>query len=99
MQRVKELNIMFEGDMHQDCHEFFIWLINDISDYLNKLRKGRTWVQSLFEGKFTSQTKCMCCETVSHREEAFLDLSVDIEQNSSLGSCLRNFSSTETLNG
>ena len=32
------------------------------------------------------------------RDETFLDLSLDIEQNSSITSCLKNFSSTETLN-
>ncbi|KAK9010503.1 hypothetical protein V6N11_043387 [Hibiscus sabdariffa] len=35
---------------------------------------------------------------VTARDEAFLDLSLDIEQNSSITSCLKNFSSTETLN-
>ncbi|GMP87712.1 hypothetical protein CsSME_00039970 [Camellia sinensis var. sinensis] len=32
------------------------------------------------------------------RDETFLDLSLDIEQHSSVMSCLKNFSSTETLN-
>jgi ubiquitin carboxyl-terminal hydrolase 12/46 len=34
---------------------------------------------------------------VTARDETFLDLSLDIEQNSSITSCLKNFSSTETL--
>lgn len=34
---------------------------------------------------------------VRTRDECFLDLSIDVEQNSSLTSCLRNFSSKETL--
>jgi ubiquitin carboxyl-terminal hydrolase 12/46 len=38
------------------------------------------------------------CETVTAKDETFFDLSVDIEQNSSLTSCLKNFFSTETLN-
>ncbi|CAI5495787.1 unnamed protein product [Closterium sp. Naga37s-1] len=50
-------------------------------------------------GTLTNETRCLCCETVTARDEAFLDLSLDIEQNSSVTSCLRNFSSTETLNG
>ncbi|MCE0481812.1 Ubiquitin carboxyl-terminal hydrolase 3, partial [Datura stramonium] len=49
-------------------------------------------------GILTNETKCLCCETVTARDETFLDLSLDIEQNSSITSCLKNFSSTETLN-
>ena len=51
------------------------------------------------QGILTNETRCLCCETVTARDETFLDLSLDIEQNSSVTSCLRNFSSTETLNG
>lgn len=36
---------------------------------------------------------------VRTRDECFLDLSLDISQNSSLTHCLRNFSSTELLSG
>lgn len=46
----------------------------------------------------TNETRCLCCETVTARDEPFLDLSIDIDQNSSITSCLKNFSSTETLN-
>ncbi|KAK8517383.1 hypothetical protein V6N12_016235, partial [Hibiscus sabdariffa] len=49
-------------------------------------------------GILTNETRCLRCETVTARDEAFLDLSLDIEQNSSITSCLKNFSSTETLN-
>ena len=41
--------------------------------------------------------RCLTCETITSREETFIDLSIDIEQNSSLHNCLRNFSSSETL--
>lgn len=46
----------------------------------------------------TNETRCLRCETVTDRDETFFDLSLDIEQNSSITSCLKNFSSTETLN-
>lgn len=36
---------------------------------------------------------------VTSRDEAFLDLSLDIEQNSSISSCLRQFSASEMLDG
>ncbi|KAK4485935.1 hypothetical protein RD792_008586 [Penstemon davidsonii] len=57
-----------------------------------------TWVHKNFQGILTNETRCLRCETVTARDETFLDLSIDIEQNSSITSCLKNFSSTETLN-
>ncbi|KAJ0987342.1 hypothetical protein J5N97_005698 [Dioscorea zingiberensis] len=57
-----------------------------------------TWVHKSFQGILTNETRCLWCETVTAREETFFDLSLDIEQNSSITSCLKNFSSTETLN-
>lgn len=56
-----------------------------------------TLVQKLFEGVLTSETRCLTCETVSSRDECFLDLSIDIEQNSSVSACLRQFSASEML--
>lgn len=58
---------------------------------------NRTFVHSLFEGTLTSETRCLTCETVSSRDESFLDLSIDIEQNSSITACLRQFSASEML--
>ena len=72
-----------------------------------------TFVHDLFEGVLTSETRCLTCESVSFeaifwniylkeqqlssRDEAFLDLSIDIEQNSSVTACLRQFSASEML--
>ncbi|KAF8913228.1 hypothetical protein CPB84DRAFT_1700845 [Gymnopilus junonius] len=56
-----------------------------------------TFVHKLFEGVLTSETRCLTCETVSSRDESFLDLSIDIEQNSSVTACLRQFSASEML--
>ena len=50
-----------------------------------------TFVHELFQGKLVSETRCLQCETVTNREEAFKDLSLEIEQNSSITACLRNF--------
>ncbi|PVH98184.1 cysteine proteinase [Periconia macrospinosa] len=55
------------------------------------------WVHELFEGTLTSETRCLTCENTSHRDEAFLDLSVDLDQHSSVTSCLRKFSEEEML--
>eukprot|EP00123_Amoebidium_parasiticum_P004565 comp15853_c0_seq1/m.13180 comp15853_c0_seq1/g.13180 ORF comp15853_c0_seq1/g.13180 comp15853_c0_seq1/m.13180 type:complete len:493 (-) comp15853_c0_seq1:268-1746(-) len=62
-------------------------------------KKVKTWVQDIFEGVLTNETRCLSCETVSSKDECFLDLSVDIEQNSSITKCLRSFSETEYLQG
>ncbi|KAK7686477.1 hypothetical protein QCA50_010073 [Cerrena zonata] len=56
-----------------------------------------TFVHRLFEGILTSETRCLTCETVSSRDESFLDLSIDIEQNASVTACLRQFSASEML--
>lgn len=42
-------------------------------------------------------TSLTSCAQVSSRDESFLDLSIDIEQNSSVTACLRHFSASEML--
>lgn len=109
VQRLKKDNELFRSFMHQDAHEFLNFLLNEVCDILQREERARTgersgpppdtWVHDIFQGKLTNQTRCLWCETVTSREEAFLDLSLDIEQNSSVSSCLKNFSSVETLGG
>lgn len=60
-------------------------------------RPAPTFVHDLFEGQLSNEVRCLCCETITRRVESFFDLSVDVEQNSSLTACLRSFSSTELL--
>ena len=55
------------------------------------------WVHDLFEGQLTSETRCLTCENTSQRDEAFLDLSVDLSAHTSVTSCLRKFSEEEML--
>lgn len=55
------------------------------------------WVHDLFQGTLTSETRCLSCETTSQRDEPFIDLSVDIEQHSSVTACLGKFSEEEML--
>lgn len=57
----------------------------------------RTWLHDIFQGYLVNQMKCLCCENVTVRRETFLDLSVDIEQHTSVAACLRAFESTELL--
>jgi len=59
--------------------------------------KKPTWISDIFQGIFTSETRCLNCETVTSKDEDFFDLSIDVEQNTSITSCLKNFGNTETL--
>ncbi|KAH8119737.1 cysteine proteinase [Phellopilus nigrolimitatus] len=132
VEKLKKENELFRSSMHQDAHEFLIYLLNKIAEDLEEearnTRSGSssgedlsnsvtssgpstfgtvlsgtnsmarsTLVHDLFEGVLTSETRCLTCETVSSRDEAFLDLSIDIEQNSSVTACLRQFSASEML--
>nr|CAB3446988.1 unnamed protein product [Digitaria exilis] len=112
IQMVRKLNEYFRGYMHQDAHEFLNFLLNEIVDILEKESSSakvspettspeKDFVHRyrfFLQGTLTNETRCLMCETVTAKDETFFDLSVDIEQNSSLTSCLKNFFSTETLN-
>lgn len=133
----KRDNEMFRNQNHQDAHEFYGLVLNDVisnvetsarrlqeleapnlanglshsvdsavgaSAALMKAQQatgatslGTGWVHDIFEGVLTSETKCLACETASQRDETFLDLSIDLEEHSSVTSCLRKFSDEEML--
>ncbi|KAI8280107.1 putative ubiquitin carboxyl-terminal hydrolase creB [Colletotrichum sp. SAR11_240] len=130
----KRDNEMFRNSMHQDAHEFYGLVLNDvISNVETNARRiqereaenrdglvqsvenalgatslinrpvngmgspGTGWVHDIFEGVLTSETKCLTCETASQRDETFLDLSIDLDEHSSVTSCLRKFSAEEML--
>lgn len=105
--RLKRDNELFRSYMHQDAHEFLNYLLNQIGEILeggekhkSAPRNGKpvaTWIQDIFQGKLVNETRCLRCETVTSREEVFMDLSLEIEPNCSLTSCLKNFSNTEML--
>lgn len=50
-----------------------------------------TWVHDIFQGKLVSETKCLQCETVTRREEVFMDLPLEIDHNTSITACLKQF--------
>eukprot|EP01060_Flectonema_neradi_P003455 TRINITY_DN12223_c0_g1_i1.p1 TRINITY_DN12223_c0_g1~~TRINITY_DN12223_c0_g1_i1.p1 ORF type:complete len:378 (+),score=41.72 TRINITY_DN12223_c0_g1_i1:106-1239(+) len=111
---------VFSSYQQQDAHEFFVYLINDMTDTMNSKSKEKsktsatesasshedtheedqpppTFIQQFFEGKFASEMRCLSCESVTSREEEFLGLSLDINQNVSLLSALRGFSRGEHM--
>jgi len=131
----KRDNEMFRNSMHQDAHEFYGLVLNDVIANVEANAKrlqekeskkddgliqavgnamgaaslaknqalpgtgtpGTGWVHDIFEGVLTSETKCLTCETASQRDETFLDLSIDLEEHSSVTSCLKKFSAEEML--
>lgn len=111
VQRLKRDNELFSGYMHQDAHEFLNYVLNQGAEILEEGIKAdlkakglpppqqpiNTWIHEIFQGKLVNETRCLHCETVTCREEVFMDLSLEIEQNTSLTSCLRNFSAMEML--
>ncbi|XP_024518179.1 ubiquitin carboxyl-terminal hydrolase 3 isoform X3 [Selaginella moellendorffii] len=112
VQRVKKQNELFRSYMHQTLEKeaksgrTASGNLKPAEKKENGVANGTaadqdhplTWVHKIFQGFLTNETRCLRCETITARDEKFLDLSLDIEQNSSITSCLRNFSSTETLN-
>ncbi|GMK53853.1 hypothetical protein CspeluHIS016_0104390 [Cutaneotrichosporon spelunceum] len=105
-------NGMFGGQQQQDAHEFLGFVLNQLAEEVERLdaklkergqevtnfkERGMTFIHSLFHGVLVNETRCLNCETTSSREESFLDLSIDIEQHSSLTACLRQFSHSEML--
>ncbi|KAK1755108.1 cysteine proteinase [Echria macrotheca] len=125
----KRDNEMFRNSMHQDAHEFYGLVLNDVIANVEAAAKrlqekqesksedglakslgnalgasnlgargpGTGWVHDIFEGVLTSETRCLTCETASQRDETFLDLSIDLEEHSSVTSCLQKFSAEEML--
>jgi ubiquitin C-terminal hydrolase len=51
----------------------------------------QTWVHEIFQGWLVSETRCLQFETTTRREESFMDLSLEIDHNTSLTSCLKQF--------
>ncbi|KAL6303936.1 hypothetical protein BKA93DRAFT_701322, partial [Sparassis latifolia] len=121
IEKLREVNELFRGSMHQDAHEFLNFLLNRIVEEMDDDRRsglvsgnaigngnGHAYANDtnpsgedrecfVLRGVLTSETRCLTCETVSSRDESFLDLSIDIEQNSSVTACLRQFSASEML--
>jgi hypothetical protein len=80
LKTVKRENDMFRGMSQQDAHEFLGWVLNRVAEEVEMVDKslrangqsavedkgmGKTFVQNLFEGVLTNETRCLSCETVS----------------------------------
>jgi ubiquitin C-terminal hydrolase len=91
---------MFNNVMQHDAHEFLNYLLNALSEQSATLSLDQiSFIQRLFQGTLSNETKCLLCETITHRDEQFLDLSIDIQPQSSVTACLRAFSHSELMDG
>jgi len=110
MRKLKATNELFNSDMQQDAQELLNYLLNEVAEVVQKRQQAvarqnredeaaatRTWVHEIFQGILTNDTRCLECETVTQRSESFFDLSLEVEANTSVSSCLRTFSKIETL--
>ena len=95
--QVKTLNELFNNDHHQDSHEFLIWMLSTLDEELKKV--GKSWIEEIFAGKSITQTICLCCESTTNREEMYMDLSLDVMQNTSLIASIKSFTKPERLFG
>ncbi|KAI3354815.1 hypothetical protein L3Q82_004621 [Scortum barcoo] len=99
--RLRKENELFDNYMQQDAHEFLNYLLNTIADLLQEERKQDKTNGRLANGTLDSQNNNSNATPaptwISSKDEDFLDLSVDVEQNTSITHCLRGFSNTETL--
>lgn len=48
-------------------------------------------LEPYMQGRLVNETRCLQCETVTSREEVFMDLGLEIENNTSLTACLKQF--------
>ena len=71
--------------------------VNSNSSNNNSNSNNGSWLRDIFQGTLTNETRCLNCESLSSKDEDFLDLSVEIQQNTSITHCLKVFSNTETL--
>lgn len=79
LKTVKRENEMFRGMSQQDAHEFLGWVLNKVAEDVEVVDRslravgkevswqkgyGKTFVQNLFEGVLTNETRCLSCESV-----------------------------------
>lgn len=96
--RLRKDNEIFTKTTQQDAVEFMTFLLNKMSELVHKQRQDAgledpknpknppdpTWIENIFEGKLRTETRCLSCESVQKRDEAFINLSIEIRQNTSI---------------
>ena len=97
----------------EDSHEFLRQLIDSCANgelpikltsnpkgpIVPSLVRSTTFVGQLFSGYLQSQITCSSCSNVSRTFDPFMDVSLEIQDSSSLVDCLRRFTRADTLSG
>lgn len=94
-------NVLFDSMMHQDAHEFLNFMLNDFSDRLDRDNQAKNFINEIFQGTLTNKVRCLTCDNVTSREEAFLDLPIEVKENgdTDIQRVLKYYSQREMLNG
>ncbi|KAI1903804.1 hypothetical protein AGOR_G00030980 [Albula goreensis] len=76
----------FTPGSQQDCSEYLKYLLDRLHEEekksghkgrgLSETQAGRTLINRMFGGKMVTRIRCLRCQNVSQREEAFSDLSL-----------------------
>lgn len=94
--KLRKENVLFSNNHQQDAHEFLNYLLNHISEIL---KDSNNFINSIFQGTLSNETRCINCDHKSSRDEPFLDLSIELQGNTSISNCLKEFSKNELLKG
>lgn len=100
---MKATNALFDNDDHHDSHEFVNWLLDKLHEgavmserpeiSAEELMFGQaatidSFISDFFQGELQNIVTCITCETTTKRKENFLNLSLDVEKNTSLSYCM-----------
>lgn len=106
---LKRENVLFNTMMHQDAHEFLNFLLNELSDYIQKdidssaisTKKHENFIKSLFQGTLTNRIKCLTCDTTTSRDEPFLDFPIEVkdDEETDIQAILQSYQQREMLSG
>lgn len=109
VETLKRENILFNTTMHQDAHEFLNFLLNELSEYIQKdidsiqdpAKKYDNFINSLFQGTLTYRIKCLTCDNVTSRDEPFLDFPIEVQddEETDIQALLRSYQQREMLSG
>lgn len=85
---LKRENVLFNTMMHQDAHEFLNFLLNDLGEYADNHREefeivnnNENFIKNLFKGTQSSKIKCLTCDSVTTKNEPFLDFPIEVKEN------------------
>ena len=82
----------------KDAFEFLSLLLERLEDKVKKT-KHQDFVKNLFEGKFSSDVKCIGCPHFYEREEPFLGVNLIVKNTKNIQESLENFVAGQSLSG